>query len=255
MERVVLLGVGVDSVTMEEAVEVIDGYVRAGGGIKLVFTVNVDHLMLAGEDAELSEATAGADLRVPDGMPLVWASRLLGFGMRERVTGIDLVYEICKLSVRRSYSLFLLGGAEGVAEEAARKLAGIYPGLRVAGFHSPSFSMDENEDESILRRINSAAPDILLVGLGAPKQEKWLHRYRGRLEAKVGLAVGGSFDIISGGKKRAPKCVQKAGFEWLYRLVQEPGRLWRRYLIRDIKFPLLIFRELVLSSTSKKRPR
>jgi len=200
-----------------------------------VATVNLDFVALAQHNPLFKETVNQADLVLPDGMPLVWLSRLKGQPVPQRVTGVDLVDRSCELAVRTGRSVFLLGAAPGIAAAAARTLQHRYPGLQVAGTYSPSFSeAAAEENDRIVGMIRDTAPGFLFVALGAPKQDLWIRAQRDRLTVPVAIGVGGTLDILAGAVKRAPAWMQRSGLEWSYRLGQEPRRLWRRYLVNDL---------------------
>ena len=229
---VAVLGLPINSLTADQAVDALERLILSGGTHQ-VCTVNVDIWLNALADAHLHRIIAGSSLVVADGMPLVWASGLLGCSVAERVTGVDMVPRLAELSARKGYKIFLLGARPGVADRAARLLERNYPGLRIAGTFSPAeqnlIRMDHAE---ILRQIHAVSPDILLVAFGNPKQEKWIWMHRKRLGVPLAMGVGGSFDILVGDVRRAPRWVQQCGMEWAMRLVQEPMRLGPRY-VRD----------------------
>lgn len=224
MERIEILGVGVDRVTEQEAVERCAEFI-ATGSPHLVFTPNSEMIMEARENPELFQALAGAQLVVPDGMGVVWASRILGKPLPQRVTGIDLFSALCQEGAKRSWRFFLLGAKPTVAEKAAEELVSINPGLEIVGTQDGYFTSEEEPE--ILAQIKALSPDILAVGLGAPRQELWLEKWLPELGVPVGIGIGGSFDVFAGEVKRAPDLVAKLGFEWAYRLVKEPWRLPR----------------------------
>lgn len=226
----VILGVPIDEVTLEEALDRIDGFAARGGRLHQVATVNSDFLARAQGDPELLRILRHVDLATADGMPLVWASRMLGGAIPERVTGADLVPAVAGRFAAGGRSLFLLGARPEVARTAAERLRERFPGLRIGGVYSPPLADLEAMDHAeIIRRVNAARPDALLVAFGNPKQEKWIFRHRRSLEVPVAIGVGASLDFIAGSARRAPGWMQRAGAEWLWRLGNEPGRLWRRY--------------------------
>lgn len=183
------------------------------------------------DDPVLRDIHNRAGLVTPDGMPLVWMSRALGYRRTERVYGPDLMRELSAISSRRGYRQFYYGGAEGVAERLSRHLGQDYPGLQVAGCYCPPFrKLTAAEDDEVVRQINAVAPDIVWVGLSTPKQEHWMASHMGRIDAPVMIGVGAAFDFLSGLKPQAPVWMQRRGLEWAYRLATEPQRLWRRYL-------------------------
>lgn len=245
MSRVLLFGIGIDNLNNDEAVEAVRRLLDAGKGQHYVVTPNVDHVVRLESDAAFRQAYAGASLVLPDGMPVVWASRVLGKPLKDRVTGADLLPRACAMAARDGRSIFLLGGREGVGELAARNLAEKYPGLRIAGVYSPplGFERDAAENRRIAAIVNRARPDILVLGLGAPKQELWIAAHRKSLDFGVALCVGAAIDFAAGTVSRAPRVLRNTGFEWAWRLVREPRRLWKRYLVDDMAFGRIVLRE------------
>ena len=236
MCRIKFLNTNVDNLTMKEAVEKIDELIQRNIP-SYVVTPNVDHIVKLEKDEELRKIYDKADLVLTDGMPLIWISKLKSNPIKEKVSGSDLFPRVCELAAHKGYKIFLLGAAEGVAKKAAENLKIIYPKLKICGTYSPSYGFEKNDDEIdyIISIINKAKPDILAVGLGAPKQEKFIYKYKYRLNVPVSLAIGASIDFEAGNVERAPKWMQKCGLEWLYRLLKEPKRMFRRYLVDDIK--------------------
>ena len=232
--RVNLLDTWIDKIDLPAAVARIESFVRDGAPHQVV-TANVDFLRLGREDPAFQNLINTSDLVVPDGMPLLWAARLLGDELPERVTGVELVAECARLSAAKSYTIFLLGAAPGVAEDAAAALRRRYPGVRIVGTYAPPigpFSPDENE--KMVRLVQEMAPDMLFVAFGAPKQDEWIRTHMHRLGVPICMGVGGSFDFLAGRVSRAPLWMQDRGLEWLYRVGQEPTRLWKRYLVVDL---------------------
>jgi N-acetylglucosaminyldiphosphoundecaprenol N-acetyl-beta-D-mannosaminyltransferase len=225
-----VLGLPLDSLTANDAVEAIDGLIRSGGTHQIA-TANLDFWLNSLSDRHLHRIIAGCSLVLPDGMPLVWVSKLLGCPLAERVTGVDLVPRLAELSVRKGYGIFLLGGKGDVAERARVFLERKFPGVRIVGTFAPTEEdMAQLDHSEILNRVQMTKPEILLVALGNPKQEKWIWMHRKRLGVPVAMGVGGSFEIIVGDVWRAPRWIQKCGLEWAMRMVQEPARLGPRYL-------------------------
>jgi N-acetylglucosaminyldiphosphoundecaprenol N-acetyl-beta-D-mannosaminyltransferase len=223
-----ILGVPIDDVSMDETLLKIDEFIREGS-FHQIATANVDYLVNAVKDRNYREVLSRCDLVVADGMPVVLASRLLGWPLRERVTGADLVPRLARLSDQKGYSLFLLGSTPEVSRKAALRLEEM--GARIAGRLSPALcKLSEFNDDAILAEIEKANPDILLVAFGSPKQEMWIHRVRDRLKVPVCIGIGGSLDFLVGATQRAPGWMQRASLEWVYRLWSEPTRLARRYL-------------------------
>jgi N-acetylglucosaminyldiphosphoundecaprenol N-acetyl-beta-D-mannosaminyltransferase len=228
--RIRILGVGIDPVTMAEALSRVEGLLD-GARPSQVITANPEMVMLARRNKPFAQVFQEAALVVPDGYGLIWASRFLGRPLPERVAGIDLLDNLAALAARRRYGLFLLGAREGVAAEAAAELQRRHPGLIIAGFHHGYFTPDE--ERQVLDRIREARPHILAVGLGTPRQELWLARHQASLQVPIGIGVGGSFDVLAGRVQRAPRWMQARGLEWLYRLLREPWRYRRVLFIRE----------------------
>ena len=239
--RVNILGVGVSPINMEMAVNFIFDWIYKREP-HYVCVSNVYTIMESQRDPALKRIHNAAGLVTPDGMPLVWLSRLMGFRRVERVCGPDLLLAICERSTRTGFRHFFYGGAPGVAEKLVVRLRSRFPDLRIAGTYSPPFRpLTQEEDLSIVEHINSSKPDIVWVGTGTPKQDHWMGEHVGRLCAPVLVGVGAAFDFHSGSKKQAPRWMQKSGLEWSFRLMTEPRRLWRRYLVNNPLFLWLIF--------------
>ena len=243
MSRIKFLNTEVDNLTMDESIERIEELIFSKKP-SYVVTPNVDHIVKLEEDKEFQDVYKEADLILTDGMPLIWISKLKKNPIKEKVSGSDLFPRVCKLAADKGYKVFLLGAAEGVAVRAAENLRAKYNGLNIIGTYSPSYGFEKKEDEiqKIIELINEVKPDILAVGLGAPKQEKFLYNYRKQLNVPVSLAIGASIDFEAGNMSRAPKWMQNIGLEWLYRLYQEPRRMAKRYLIDDVKIIKLLFK-------------
>jgi N-acetylglucosaminyldiphosphoundecaprenol N-acetyl-beta-D-mannosaminyltransferase len=244
-ERFGVLGVWIDAVDQRRAQEAIEGWIaRRQRGY--VCVSNVHSVMEARRDASLRAVFNGAGLAVPDGMPLVWVGRLRGCRDVRRVYGPDLTLQLCERAARGAYACYFYGGGPGVAERLAETLSRRFPGLRVVGAEAPPFRpLTPEEDEEAVRRINAASPDVVFVGLGCPKQERWMAEHRERLQAPVLLGVGAAFDFHTGRVPQAPRWMMGAGLEWLFRLLQEPRRLWRRYLVYNPLFVLHLTLELL----------
>lgn len=245
--RVDLFGVAIDALSMGEAVRQVLAWVDEPFGFcRYVVTPNVDHtVMLQGHEG-LRTAYQDADMVLPDGYPVIWASRLLGKRLPERVAGSDLVPALfAAADPKRPLRTFLLGAAPGVAERAALHIARTWPGVEVVDTYSPPFGFEKDEVEQgrILSRVRAASPDILVVGLGAPKQELWVHRHRDNLASSVVLCVGATIDFLAGEKSRAPRWIQHIYMEWFYRMLGEPKRLFWRYARDAWVFPQLVWRE------------
>lgn len=229
------LNTRIDNITMDEAVNRVDHMIRTGMN-QYVVTPNVDHIVRLEKDALFREIYDHAALVLTDGQPLIWISRLIGTPIVEKVSGSDLFPRVCERASEKGYRIFLLGAMEGVAVRAAANLQKKYPDLTIVGTYSPPLGFEKNaeEQEHIADIIQKARPHILAIGLGTPKQEKYFYRNREKLQVPVTLHIGGAIDFEAGDIKRAPVWVSHMGFEWLYRLLKEPGRMWKRYLIDDM---------------------
>jgi N-acetylglucosaminyldiphosphoundecaprenol N-acetyl-beta-D-mannosaminyltransferase len=240
-----ILGVGVSAINMDTTLHTIDGWISRRES-HYVCVTGVHGVMESWRDERLQRIHNAAGLVVPDGMPLVWLSRAMGFRKVERVYGPDLMLALCERSARRGHSQFFYGGAPGVAEQLTSRLRGQFHSLKVTGVYSPPFrSLTSEEDSAVVDCINSAKPDIVWVGISTPKQERWMFEHRRRLDASVLIGVGAAFDFHAGLKKQAPHWMQKSGLEWLFRLISEPRRLWRRYLINNPLFLWLVLLQLL----------
>jgi N-acetylglucosaminyldiphosphoundecaprenol N-acetyl-beta-D-mannosaminyltransferase len=237
--------VPIDSVTFAEAIDAIDELVARGKG-GTVFTPNVDHVVQAEENSRFRDAYEAAALSLVDGMPVLWASRLIGTPLPEKVSGSDLVAPLLERAAVRGWRVFFLGGLPGSAEEARDLLVKRIPGLHVVGVASPMIDVDGSakSHSAVVDVLRAARPDLVLVALGAPKQELFSHAVAEQMRPAVLVGVGGTLDFIAGKVRRAPPWMSASGLEWLYRLAQEPRRMWRRYLVRDPKFLLIVLREM-----------
>jgi len=247
--RVKLFGVDFDPLTMAETVAKILGWAgELDYRCRYVVTPNVDHVVKLQGDFALRAAYDGASLVVVDGKPVMLASRLLGKRLPETVPGSDLCPALFDAAIARpGLRVFLLGAAEGVAERASRVIHARWPWVQVCGYFSPpmGFSAESPANTTIIELINAAKPDVLLVGLGAPKQEIWLHAMHQRLDVKVALCIGATIDFLAGEKARAPRWMRAIGFEWLHRALCEPRRLMGRYWHDAMVFPKLVVREFL----------
>ncbi|MDD5594189.1 MAG: WecB/TagA/CpsF family glycosyltransferase [Candidatus Margulisbacteria bacterium] len=233
-------GIKVDNVTLTEAAEIVRHFIIEGKP-RVVVTPNPEMIVAAQTDAGFKKLINSADLRVADGISMVVVSRILGRPLKERVSGIDLMLKLLEIGADYNYRVFLLGGAPGVAEEAAKNIKDKFPGLVIAGVQNGYFNA--SDETGVVKKIKESDPDLLFVGLGAGRQEQWLNRHLYELGAGVGMTIGGSLDVLSGRKQRAPKWVQALYIEWLYRLITEPQR-WKRQLALP-KFLWLMFKPSV----------
>ncbi|MBN2191287.1 MAG: WecB/TagA/CpsF family glycosyltransferase [Polyangiaceae bacterium] len=249
LERVALMGVPIDPVDMTGAVDRVFDWAgkERGDECRFVVTPNVNHLVMLEHHVGLRDAYLHASLVVVDGAPLVWSAALLGVSLPGRVAGSDLVPGLFAAARDRGpITTYLLGAAPGVAETAAVKIRGRFPGVEVVGTYSPpmGFEHDPEENARILSRIDAARPDLLVVGLGAPKQEVWVDQHRHEIAAKVALCVGATIDFLAEVQPRAPVWMRSVGLEWAFRVAREPGRLTKRYLRDGWRFPGLLLRAM-----------
>lgn len=236
MEKQPLLNTYVNNVSMAETLReichLIDKKMKS-----YVVAINVDVIMKMERDKYLKKITDEADLTLVDGKPLVWISKWHKRPVKAKISGSDLVPELCKVAVKRGYSIFIIGGKEGVAEKAKKNIERKLKDIRIVGTYSPplGFEKDENELEKINTLISKVHPDILVVCFGCPKQEQWIYENYQKYDATVSICAGATVDFLAGNVSRAPRWMCEHGFEWLYRLFQEPKRLFKRYLIDDVK--------------------
>jgi N-acetylglucosaminyldiphosphoundecaprenol N-acetyl-beta-D-mannosaminyltransferase len=235
-----MFGVPISALTMEQVVSLVDDTIARRATL-LLGVVNAAKLVNMRRDKRLRKAVLAADMILADGVAVVWASRLLGRRLPERVTGIDLMHEMLQRGTDRHYRVFCLGATDEVLETTVARIRADYPGVVVAGYRNGYFSSD-NELE-IVESIRAARPDILLAAMSSPKKEIFLERWFGRLDVPICHGVGGAFDVLAGKVRRAPDGWQRLGLEWLYRVVQEPRRLWRRYMVTNTLFGIMVLRE------------
>jgi len=249
---VTILGTRVDNFSMSEILGQIEKWVGCSTPVHII-TANVDHLMVRRNDPEIAAIYDRAVLVVADGVPLLWASRFLGAPLQERINGTDLMGNICALAADKKFSVFLLGARDGVAAQAAANLQKQFPGLRVSGTYAPyhGFENDDRENEKIRGLLREMKPDILFVSLGIPKGIQWIDRHQNDCQVAVAIEVGASFMFLSGRLKRAPRWMQKYGLEWLWRLILEPRRLWKRYLLKDFPFFFYLLKQRIQQFKSK----
>ena len=246
--RVHLFGVDIDLLTMAETVNIIQEWLATHEtSCKFVVTPNVDHIVKVQTDRGLQAAYKQAALIVTDGKPVVWAANLLGVKIPGTVPGSDLVPAIfdATQSHKKPLTIFLLGAMPGVAERAQAVIHDKWPWVKVVGTLSPPFGFDKKEADSkvICSIVNASNADLLVLGLGAPKQEIWITRYAPMLKVKAALCVGATIDFLAGEKARAPMWMRKLGLEWLHRMLSEPKRLAKRYFVDAVVFPKLVFNE------------
>jgi N-acetylglucosaminyldiphosphoundecaprenol N-acetyl-beta-D-mannosaminyltransferase len=243
--RVDILGVQVSAINMQMALETIHNWITSRQP-NYVCVTGVHGVMESQRDERLREIHNRAGLVTPDGMPLVWISRLMGFAEVDRVYGPDLMLAVCRRSLSTGYRHFFFGGVPGVAESLAARLGRRFPGLKVKGWYSPSFQpLDADEMARAAALINSADPDIVWVGLSTQKQEHWMAAASGALSAPVLIGCGAAFDFLSGIRRQAPRWMRRAGLEWLFRLLSEPRRLGPRYLVNNPQFVRAVARQML----------
>lgn len=236
MARIKFMNTNIDNLTMAETLHEIDKLIQKKN-CSYVVTPNVDHIVRLEKDEELQKVYKNASLILTDGKPLIWISKWYKTPIKEKISGSDLFSKVCELAANKNYTMYLLGAAEGVADTAARNLMKKYPGLNIVGTYSPPFGFEKNEQEmnKIKTQIQEVHPDILIVGLGCPKQEKFMYYHCKELGVPISFGLGASIDFEAGNIKRAPKWMSNHGLEWLYRFSKEPKRLFKRYFVDDLK--------------------
>lgn len=243
MARIKFMNTEIDNLTMKETLDEIDKLILKNDK-SYVVTPNVDHIVMLETDVELKNIYRDASLILTDGKPLLWISKWYKTPIKEKISGSDLFPLLCEMAAKKGYSMFFLGAAEGVAAKAAENLKKKYNGLKIVGTYSPpyGFEKDEIESEKIIDMVKEAHPDILILGLGCPKQEKFVYHYCKDLGVPISLGLGASLDFEAGNIRRAPKWMSNHGLEWLYRLIKEPKRMFKRYIIDDCKIVKLIIK-------------
>lgn len=231
-----LLNTYVSNVTMDETVENIEALITSGKK-SYVVAINVDVVIKIEDDPYLKEITDNADMVLVDGAPLVWIAKAHKKPVKEKVSGSDLVPRLCKTAAEKGYTVFILGGKDGVAQQAQQKLEAEHPGIKIVGTYAPplGFEKDETELAKTNALISQASPDLLIACLGCPKQEKFIYENIEKYDARVSVCAGATVDFLAGNVKRAPRWMSRCGLEWFYRFTQEPKRLFKRYFVDDIK--------------------
>ena len=243
MEKQVLLNTYINNLSMSETIETIEQMILSDKKSYIV-PINVDVVIKIEKDNYLKKIVDEADMVLVDGKPLIWISKLHHKPVKAKISGSDLVPLLCEKAAKKGYSIFILGGKEGVAEQAQKKIEEKYSGINVVGTYAPPFGFETNEREldKINQMITEKAPDILIVCFGCPKQEKWIYENIESYNAKVSICAGATVDFLAGNVKRAPKWMSEHGLEWFYRFLQEPNRMFRRYFIDDLKIVKLIIK-------------
>jgi N-acetylglucosaminyldiphosphoundecaprenol N-acetyl-beta-D-mannosaminyltransferase len=242
--RVNILGVGISALSMESALEQSEALLNRGDN-GYVCVTGVHGIIEAQSNEAFRAILNKSFLSTPDGMPTVWLGHLHGFKHMTRVYGPDFMLKMCELSVSRGYRHFLYGGRPGVAEELRGELTRRYPGLQIVGTYTPPFRpLNAEEEQDLQLQLEASEADILWCGLSTPKQERFMAAYSSRLPVKLMVGVGAAFDLLSGNLSEAPDWMKRSGLQWLYRLIKEPKRLWRRYLLNNPRFIWLSFLQL-----------
>lgn len=243
MSRIKFMNTEIDNLTMQETLKVIEELIQKNKNAYVV-TPNVDHIVQLDTNKELQAVYENASLILTDGKPLMWIAKWYGTPIKEKISGSDLFPLLCKMSAEKGYKMFFLGAAEGVAAKAAENLSERYKGLQVVGTYSPPYGFEKNQIEmdKIKEMVKKSAPDILIVGLGCPKQEKFMYYNCQNFGVPISFALGASLDFEAGNVKRAPKWMANHGLEWLFRITQDPKRMAKRYLLNDMKIFALMFK-------------
>lgn len=246
IDEVRILGTKVNRISMEDSIRIIEEFISDKEKHQ-VCVPNVWSTVLMQKDKEFREINNSSSLAIPDGMPLVWTSKFYGKPIQERVSGPDLFLEFSKVAAEKGYKFFFLGASPDILKKMTINLKEKYPSLKIVGTYSPPFAEEFSEEENrrMIEIINRAKPNILWVGLTAPKQEKWIGKHLNQLEVPVSIGIGGAFDFVAVRVKRAPRWIQKMGLEWFFRLCQEPNRLIKRYLVGNTIFIWLVIKEFI----------
>lgn len=238
--RIRMMNFFVDNLNRIETLELIDSFIQKRELVQHV-VVNAGKAVIMQKDKKLREIVNKCKLINADGQAIVWGSKFLKRPLKERVTGIDLMYDVIDLAAKKGYRIYFFGARQEVVQEVTKIFQEKHPGLQVAGFRNGYFS--EKENDGIVTNIRDSNADILFVAFSSPKKEFWLSRYQEELNVPFVMGVGGSFDVVAGVTTRAPKWMQEMGLEWFYRFLQEPRRMWKRYLIGNSKFIYYLMKE------------
>lgn len=243
MRKQEFLNTYINNVDMSEAIEEV-GRMIASGKKTYIVEVNVDVVVKIENDSYLKTVVDSADMVLADGKPLIWISRLYGKPLKAKVSGSDLIPLLCEISAERKYKIFIIGGKNGIAEQAKKRLESRLPGIQIVGTYAPrqGFEEDKAELDRINQMISAVQPDLLIVCLGCPKQEKWIFENIQKYDAKVSVCAGATVDFLAGHIKRAPRWMSECGLEWFYRFLQEPGRMFKRYFIDDVRILKLVWK-------------
>ncbi len=243
MKKQALLNTYINNLTMQETVKAVEQMIAADKK-SYVVAINVDVVMKIEEDPYLKRIVDSADMVLVDGKPLVWISKLHGKSLKAKISGSDLVPLLCEVAAQKGYKIFLIGGKDGIADQAKQHLVKKLPGIQIVGVYAPPFGFEKNktELEKINQMISEAHPDLLIACFGCPKQEKWIYENLAKYEAKVSICAGATVDFLAGNVKRAPRWMSEHGLEWFYRFLQEPKRMFKRYFVDDVGIIKLIFK-------------
>ena len=241
MKKQSLLNTYINNLTMSETIEEIENMISSNRK-SYVVAINVDVVMKIENDAYLKKIVDNADMVLVDGKPLVWISKYYGKPLKAKISGSDLVPLLCEVAAQKNYSLFIIGGKEGIAELAKKRIEDKLDGINIVGTYAPPMGFDKDSIEltKINKMISDAKPDLLIACFGCPKQEKWIYENINKYDAKVSLCAGATVDFLAGNVKRAPKWMSEHGLEWFYRFLQEPKRMFKRYFVDDVKIFKLI---------------
>ena len=241
MEKQPLLNTCINNLTMPETIDKIEKMISSKNK-SYVVAVNVDVIMKIENDPYLKEIVDNADMVLVDGKPLVWISKIYGRPLKAKISGSDLVPLLCDVAAQKGYSIFIIGGKDGIAEQAQKRLESKLPNIKIVGTYAPpmGFEKDEEELNKINSMISKAKPDLLIACFGCPKQEKWIYENINKYDAKVSICAGATVDFLAGNVKRAPRWMSEHGLEWFYRFLQEPKRMFKRYFVDDVKILKLI---------------
>ena len=243
MKKQTLLNTYINNLTMQEAVDEVEKMIAADKKTYIV-AINVDVVIKIEKDPYLKKIVDSADMVLVDGKPLVWISKLYGRPLKAKISVSDLVPILCQKAAEKKHKIFIIGGKEGIAEQAKRRLEYQFPDIQIVGTYAPPFGFEENADElsKINKMISETHPDLLIACFGCPKQEKWIYENIGKYDAKVSICAGATVDFLAGNVKRAPRWMSDHGLEWLFRTIQDPKRLFKRYFIDDTKILKLIWK-------------
>lgn len=243
MEKQALLNTYVNNIDMKETVHVIDEMI-ATNKKGYIIPINVDVVMKVESDFYLKKIVDNADMVLVDGKPLVWIAKWHRNPVKAKISGSDLVPLLCKIAAKKGYSIFIIGGKEGIAEQAKMNLEAKYAGINIVGTYAPPFGFEKNQREldKINMMISEVHPDLLIVCLGCPKQEKWVYENYQNYDAKVSLCAGATVDFLAGKVNRSPRWMSDHGLEWFYRFMQEPKRMFKRYFVDDTRIIKLIWK-------------